>query len=70
MSKKAEVKEMYPGLMETENQKADLDFPVAPLNTLLGFDLETYQIPLDCLQPSKRVPEGVISTRKFKQIVS
>jgi ParB-like chromosome segregation protein Spo0J len=41
-----------------------------PLNTLLGFELETYQIPLDQLLPSKKVPDGVMSTRKYKQIVS
>jgi hypothetical protein len=37
---------------------------------LLGFDLETYQIPLVTLMPSKRIPDGVMSTRKYKQIVS
>jgi ParB-like chromosome segregation protein Spo0J len=37
---------------------------------LLGFDLETYQIPLDTLMPSKRIPDGVMSTRKYKQVVS
>ena len=42
----------------------------APLNSLLGFDLETYQIPLDTQMPSKRIPDGVMSTRKYKQIVS
>jgi ParB-like chromosome segregation protein Spo0J len=47
-----------------------LNLPTAPLNTLLGFDLETYQIPLDQLLPSKKVPEGVMTTRKYKQIVS
>ncbi len=41
-----------------------------PLNTLLGFELETYQVPLDQLRPSKKVPDGVMSTRKYKQIVS
>ena len=44
--------------------------PTKPLNTLLGFDLETYQIPLDQLLPSKKVPDGIMSTRKYKQIVS
>jgi len=37
---------------------------------LPGFDLETYQIPLDTLMPSKRIPDGVMSTRKYKQVVS
>jgi hypothetical protein len=44
--------------------------PTKPLNTLLGFELETYQIPLDQLLPSKKVPDGIMSTRKYKQIVS
>ena len=38
--------------------------------TLLGFDLETYQVPLEQLLPCKKVPDGVMSTRKYKQIVS
>ncbi len=42
----------------------------APLNTLLGFELQTYQIPLEQLLPSKKVPDGVMGTRKYKQIVS
>ena len=46
------------------------NLPTAPLNTLLGFDLETYQVPLEQLLPSKKVPDGVMSTRKYKQIVS
>ncbi len=46
------------------------NLPTAPLNTLLGFELETYQVPLDQLLPSKKVPDGVMSTRKYKQIVS
>lgn len=41
-----------------------------PLNTLLGFDFETYHIPLEHLMPSKKVQDGVMSTRKYKQIVS
>lgn len=42
----------------------------APLNSLLGFDLQTYQIPLENLLPSKKVPDGLMGTRKYKQIVS
>jgi len=45
-------------------------YPTAPLNLTLGFDLKTWQIPLDQLMPSKKVPDGVMTTRKFKQIVS
>ena len=46
------------------------NLPTASLNTLRGFELETYQIPLDQLLPSKKVPDGVMSTRKYKQIVT
>ena len=42
----------------------------APLNTLLGFDLETYQVPLDQLLPSKKIPDGLMTSRKYTQIVS
>ena len=44
--------------------------PTAPLNTLLGFDLQTYQVPLENLLPSKKVADGVLGTRKYKQLVS
>ena len=44
--------------------------PMAPLNTMLGFDLQTYQVPLEQLLPSKKVVDGVMVTRKYKQIVS
>jgi hypothetical protein len=59
---------MYPGIHQVDEEGPNL--PKAPLNTLLGFDLETYQIPLDTLMPSKRIPDGVMSTRKYKQVVS
>ncbi len=39
-------------------------------NTLLCFDLEAYQVPLGTLMPSKRIPDGVMSTPKYQQIVS
>ena len=39
-------------------------------NSLFGFEFETHQIPLEQLLPSKKVPDGVITSRKFKQIVS
>ena len=64
---------MYSGVCAELNENSlDLgpDLPTAPLNTLLGFDLETYQVPLDQLLPCKKVPEGIMSTRKYKQIVS
>lgn len=65
---------VYPGLTTDTDTEDAADtgpkLPTAPLNTLLGFDLETYQIPLGHLLPSKKVPDGVMSTRKYKQIVS
>ena len=67
--------QLYPGVYNPDGQ-ADSDgdtaskLPTKPLNTLLGFDLETYQIPIDQLLPSKKVPDGIMSTRKYKQIVS
>jgi len=68
-----EVKPMYPGIYpppEADRNADELGLPTAPLNTLLGFDMETYQVPLEQLLPSKKVPEGIMSTRKYKQIVS
>ena len=61
---------MYPGIHRTDENEEGPNLPKAPLNTLLGFDLETYQIPLDTLMPSKRIQDGVMSTRKYKQVVS
>jgi ParB-like chromosome segregation protein Spo0J len=48
------------------------DINIAPThgNTLLGFELRTIQVPLEQLLPSKKMPDGVMSTRKYKQIVS
>ncbi len=72
MSKKAKVNEIFPGVRGAASGDADIvsTYKKAPLNPLLGFELETYQIPIGDLQPSKRVAEGIITTRKFKQIVS
>jgi RepB plasmid partitioning protein/ParB/Sulfiredoxin domain len=66
------VKPIYPGAYPPPmpDEDRDLGFPTAPLNLTLGFDLETHQIPLDQLLPSKKVPDGVMTTRKFKQIVA
>jgi ParB-like chromosome segregation protein Spo0J len=47
-----------------------LNLPTAPLNTLLGFELETYQVPLEQLLPSKKLQDGIIGSRKYKQLVS
>lgn len=41
---------------------------MALLNTLVGFDLKTRTIALDALLPSKKVPDGAMSSRKFQQI--
>ena len=73
MNHSNEVKPMYPGIYpppKDEENADELGLPTAPLNTLLGFDMETYQVPLEQLLPSKKVPEGIITTRKYKQIVS
>lgn len=69
---RSNLAEMYPGVYRAGDADAhdDTHLPTGPLNTLLGFELETYQIPLDQLLPSKKVPDGVMSTRKYKQIVS
>ena len=41
---------------------------MAFLKILVGFDLETQMITLDALLPSKKVPDGAMSSRKFQQI--
>ena len=65
------VKPLYPGAFpQPDTDDSDASYPTAPLNLTLGFDLETFQIPLEELMPSKKVPDGVMTTRKFKQIVS
>ena len=67
------IAEMYPGIYQPSSQaegEGGPDLPMQPLNTLLGFDLETYQVPLDHLLPSKKIMDGTMSTRKYKQVVS
>lgn len=67
------IAEMYPGIYQPTNPaegEGGPDLPMQPLNTLLGFDLETYQVPLDHLLPSKKIMDGTMSTRKYKQVVS
>jgi hypothetical protein len=65
------VKPLYPGAFpQPDTDESDAPYPTAPLNLTLGFDLETFQIPLEELMPSKKVPDGVMTTRKFKQIIS
>lgn len=41
---------------------------MAFLNILVGFDLKTQVIALDALLPSKKVPDGAMTSRKFQQI--
>ena len=65
------IAEMYPGIYQpTGHTDEGPNLPTAPLNTLLGFELETYQVPLDQLLPSKKIMDGTMSTRKYKQVVS
>lgn len=71
MTEATTVKPLYPGAFPAADEEdAAPNYPKAPLNLTLGFDLETFQIPLEELMPSKKVPDGVMTTRKFKQIVS
>lgn len=66
------VKPIYPGAYPppAPEDEDTVGLATAPLNLTLGFDLETYQIPLEQLLPSKKIPDGVMTTRKFKQIIS
>lgn len=71
MNQYSTVKPLFPGAFPPPApQEDDVPYPKAPLNLTLGFDLETWQIPLEELLPSKKVPDGVMTTRKFRQIVS
>ena len=72
MTQTSTVKPIYPGAFPPPSADEDgaQGYPTAPLNLTLGFDLETVQIPLEELMPSKKTPDGVMTTRKFKQIVS
>lgn len=71
MNQYSTVKPLYPGTFPPPTpDEDDAHYPKAPLNLTLGFDLETWQIPLEELLPSKKVPDGVMTTRKFRQIVS
>lgn len=71
MTQSSIVKPLYPGVFPPlKDDEAEPPYPKSPLNLTLGFDLETWQIPLDELLPSKKVPDGVMTTRKFRQIVS
>ncbi len=71
MTHSSTVKPLYPGIFPVVTEEdAGAPYPRSPLNLTLGFELETWQIPLDELLPSRKVPDGVMTTRKFRQIVS
>ena len=72
MTQTSTVKPIFPGAFPPPSALDDdaKAYQIAPLNLTLGFDLETYQIPIEELMPSKKVPDGVMTTRKFRQIVS
>jgi hypothetical protein len=57
---------------DIETQGGDSQSPLlaGQTYTTLGFGLRTIQVPLEHLLPSKKISDGVISTRKYKQIVS
>jgi hypothetical protein len=51
---RSNLTEMYPGIYQhghAEDGHDGPNLPTAPLNTLLGFELETYQVPLDRKHP-------------------
>lgn len=70
MNESMSIQEIFPGAATELPEEDAFGFPKAPLNLTLGFDLETHQIPIEHLMPSKKVPDGVMTTRKFKQILS
>jgi hypothetical protein len=76
MSTNFKIQPMYPGIYgANEEQDGGERLQTAPLNTLLGFDLETYQIPLDqicflvkrCLMGSWELENTVRSFRLSKR---
>ena len=70
MNEPMSIQEIFPGAATELPEEDAFGFPKAPLNLTLGFNLETHQIPIEHLMPSKKVPDGVMTTRKFKQILS
>jgi ParB-like chromosome segregation protein Spo0J len=69
----AKIAQIYPLVLdpdERESQQSHTEPSDQLLSTLLGFDMETCQVSLDCLLPSKKVVNGTMSTRKYKQVVS
>ena len=70
MNEPMSIQEIFSGAATELPQEDEFGFPKAPLNLTLGFNLETHQISIEHLMPSKKVPDGVMTTRKFKQILS
>ena len=67
------IAQIYPRSLdpdESESHQSDAEPTDQLLSTLLGFNMETCQVSLDCLLPSKKVVNGTMSTRKYKQVVS
>ncbi len=67
------IAQIYPRALdpdERESEQSQAEPTDLLLSTLLGFDMETCQVSLDCLLPSKKVVNGTMSTRKYKQVVS
>ena len=67
------IAQIYPLVLDTderESQHSQVQTTDQLLSTLLGFDMQTCQVSLDCLLPSKKVVNGTMSTRKYKQVVS
>ena len=49
------MKPLYPGAFpQHDADEDDAPYPKAPLNLILGFDLETFQLRLEELMPSKK----------------
>jgi ParB-like chromosome segregation protein Spo0J len=68
-----QINQIYPRALdpnEGESQHSQMETTDQLLSTLLGFDMQTCQVSLDCLLPSKKVVNGTMSTRKYKQVVS
>lgn len=48
MNDLSKVKPLFPGAFpQPDADVSDVPYPKAPLNLTLGFDLETFQIPLE-----------------------
>ena len=70
MNEPITIQEIFPGAATELPQENAFGFPKAPFNLTLGFNLETHKTPIKHLMPSKKAPDGVMTTRNFKQILS